>query len=259
MCDIIDGYCHCGLSKYRPVEYLREVMRRNGVLRAVLVQHLGEYDNGYIEYIVTNEPQKFAGVMLINVQSPSADKDLAAWAGRKAFRGIRLLAHTAATHPDIWERAAEVGLNIVVYESPTIAAYVDLIRRFASRHAGTRIVISHLGVLDGREAPGYPSIRHLLDLAEEPNVFIQLSGFHMFGSFPYLELAPIVEMLLAGFGPERSLYGSNFPVMGNDEVYNKELVLLSSGRFGVPANALEDVLSRTAKRLWFDRQAESAD
>ena len=41
---IVDAYSHCGISKYRPVENVQDIMRRNGVARAVLVQHLGEYD-----------------------------------------------------------------------------------------------------------------------------------------------------------------------------------------------------------------------
>jgi hypothetical protein len=37
---MIDGYAHCGLSKYRPVEDVLDVMRSAGVDRAVLCQPL---------------------------------------------------------------------------------------------------------------------------------------------------------------------------------------------------------------------------
>ncbi len=43
--EIIDGYTPCGLSKYEPIEKVRKVMAGAGVQRAVLAQHLGEYDN----------------------------------------------------------------------------------------------------------------------------------------------------------------------------------------------------------------------
>jgi len=84
--DIIDGYCHCGLSKYRPIEDVNLVMNRFGVSRAVLVQHLGEYDNSYIGQVITAQPHRFAGVMLVDVNGDLSALELA------GFKGVRLLA-----------------------------------------------------------------------------------------------------------------------------------------------------------------------
>ncbi|HUE16056.1 MAG TPA: hypothetical protein VMR25_17935, partial [Planctomycetaceae bacterium] len=60
--EIVDAYAHCGLSKYEPIEKVREVMAAAGVSRAVLVQHLGEFDNSYIGPVVQSDPQHLAGV-----------------------------------------------------------------------------------------------------------------------------------------------------------------------------------------------------
>lgn len=40
--------------------------------------------------------------------------------------------------------------------------------------------------------------------------------------------------------------------MEKDAVYGHELSLLIEGKFGVPHDALEQVMSRTASALWFD-------
>ena len=48
----IDGYCHCGISKYQPVDVVLRVMNKHAVDRAVLCQHLGEYDNSYLAEVV---------------------------------------------------------------------------------------------------------------------------------------------------------------------------------------------------------------
>ena len=57
--EVVDGYCHCGTSKYRPIEDIGKVMGRFGVSRAVLVQHLGEFDNRYIERVAGEDPGRW--------------------------------------------------------------------------------------------------------------------------------------------------------------------------------------------------------
>jgi hypothetical protein len=58
---IVDGYAHCGISRYQPVEIVLDTMAQAGVDRAVLCQHLGEYDNSYLAEVVGSRPQQFAG------------------------------------------------------------------------------------------------------------------------------------------------------------------------------------------------------
>jgi len=250
---VIDAYSHCGLSKYRPIESVRAMADRFGVARTVLVQHMGEYDNTYIEGVVAAEPDRFAGVFLIDTDAPDASEALEHEASKGIFRGIRLLAHTLQERPELWEQAAELGLNIVAYDEPTLAIYTDSLADFLRRHGGTRLVLSHFGVLDRSIAPKFPNYDRILSLAEHPNAFLQVSGMHMFDEYPYTELVPLVEQALAAFGAQRLLYGSNYPLIQEDALCGRELALLLKGRLGVPLDAVEQVVRRTARDLWFDR------
>lgn len=248
---VIDGYCHCGLSKYRPVEDVVSTMERHGVSRAVLVQHLGEFDNSYIEGIVRADSDRFAGVLLVDTDDPAADRVLTTWAEKGTFRGLRILAHTITSCPKVWESAAELGLNIVVFDTPTLAPYADLLADFASDHPMTRLVISHLGMPDIAEAPQFGSAERILSLADHPNIYLQLSGMHMFTASPYSDLVPLIGRLAAAFGPERLFYGSNFPVMGEEAVYVSEIDQLRTGKLGVHQAVVDQVLGTTALELWF--------
>ena len=252
MLEIIDGYCHCGVSKYRPEQDVRDVMARFNVTKAVLVQHLGEYDNSYIQQVVRGAPECFAGVLLVNMDDPHVAKQLDDWVADRMFRGIRLLASSLRTHPVVWKRAARLGLVLVVYDEPCLARYAEDLALFAKVHPETHLVISHLGMPDVREAPGYSGQGKILSLAEQPNVFVQISGMHMFSQVPYPDLVPLVEQLVATFGPERLVYGSNYPVMKNEAVYQAERDLLCAGDLGIPRAAVEQVMCGTARRLWFD-------
>ena len=249
--DITDGYSHCGLSKWRPVEDVDRVMDRFGVPRAVLAQHLGEYDNTYIEQIVAARPERFAGVFVVDTKADDAQDALAHWAGKEIFRGIRILARSLDTNPDIWREAVRLGLNIIACDESTLVPYIDSLRNFLSRQPDTRMVLSHFGLWNCIEPADSPNYESILSLADYPGTFLQVSGFHMFTRYPYGEMTPLVERAFETFGPERLLYGSNYPVMEDDAIYGKEIELVGSGEFGVPADAVEQVMNRTAFKLWF--------
>ena len=104
----VDGYSHCGVSKYRPVEDVLAVMRGAGVERAVLCQHLGEYDNSYLAGVVSRHPQTFAAVCLVDPTGADASTELAKWhATESAFRA----AHLAIQVHGAYGYSAEYGIE----------------------------------------------------------------------------------------------------------------------------------------------------
>jgi predicted TIM-barrel fold metal-dependent hydrolase len=247
--DITDAYGHCGLRKYKPVEDVRAIMQRNGVVRAVLAQHLGEYDNSYIEGIVAAAPRKFAGVFLVDLASERAADDVTRWTRRGVFRGIRMPAESLATQRALWQWAAHLRLNFVVYGA--IAAHARELGRFARENAQSVIQIAHLAFPVAAESPAFNSTRPALALAEQPNVVVQISGMHSSGVAPYENLVPWIRMLHSAFGATRLVYGSNFPVMKEDSVYSAEIDLIRRGQLGIPERAAEAVLNSNAVRVWF--------
>src|ERR1700722_9969665 len=90
--EIIDAYAHCGLSKYEPIEKVRETMAAAGVSRAGLVQHLGVFDNSYIGSVVASDPQHVAGVLLVDHRQKDVVGTLERWHASGNFQGIRLTA-----------------------------------------------------------------------------------------------------------------------------------------------------------------------
>ena len=109
--NVVDAYAHCGVSKYEPIETVRDVMSASGVSRAVLVQHLGEFDNSYIERAVAADPQHLAGVCLVDHESDGAVAALEQLADSGRFGGVRLTTDACAARPDVLRAAAELGLR----------------------------------------------------------------------------------------------------------------------------------------------------
>ena len=245
----IDGYSHCGLSKYRPVEDVLAIMHGAGVGRAVLCQHLGEYDNQYLLEVVERYPTTFAAACLVDPTSSQASDDLTMWHSKGGFRGVRLLADWIDDHQAVWTQAVKLGLTLVVYASRGAAAAVPSIIRFATTHPDARIVVTHMGnpqLQDGRLVE-----TELLRLAPLPGVFVQLSGLSQFCEYPYLELHQFIRETVRAFGESRIYWGSNFPVCGNESAYVRDLLQVRSETWALTSDQMECITSRTAQRLWF--------
>jgi L-fuconolactonase len=247
----IDAYAHCGREKYLPVEVLASVMRESGVERAVLCQHLEQFDNSYLASLLRAEPGRFAGAALVDHRAPGWEGALAD-VRRLGFRGIRVTSEALQENPGLSQAAAAAGLHLVLYAPEGIAAVVGPVRELSSAYPQAGFVVSHLGnpaVEDGELRRG----RELLTLADLPNVYVLLSGLGMFCAYPYAPLDALVTDVIEAFGPERVMWGSNFPVGGEAASdYLAELrIVVSRERWGIDVDAAAAISDTTARRLWF--------
>ena len=69
---VVDTHVHAGTTKYEPVESLLDQMARHGVDHAVLIQHMGMYDNSYLVACAEAHPGRFAIACLIDAHEPGA-------------------------------------------------------------------------------------------------------------------------------------------------------------------------------------------
>ena len=247
--EIIDSYTHCGLSKYKPIGDVEDAMKFAGVSRAVLVQHLGEFDNSYIESIVKEQRERFAGVCLVDHESPDAEDQLARLADGGNFKGVRFTVDTLDAAPRLWDTAAGLGMVLVLYAPDGMANHVASLREFLDRHNDCRMVLTHLGNPSVDGAP--ESEQSVLTLAEYPGVYFQVSGMKMFCPYPHEPLYPLVAEAAARFGGKRLLWGSNYPVVGDRQDYRGDLQLLLDGKLPVPDADIPAIAGGNALSLWF--------
>lgn len=249
--EFVDAYVHCGLSKYKPLPEVERAMRLARVDRAVLVQHLGEFDNTYIQKAVTKNPEKFAGVFLVDYTQDSIYNELRRWANTGRFRGVRFLLESLELNPLLWQEAVNLNLNIIVYEPEGIAKGFNLLKNFLKKNPTATMILSHLGVPNLKTDPEFIQHGSLYQLSEYQNVYFQVSGMHMFCPYPYNLLWPVIKQGLDSFGAERMLWGSNYPVLGNDEDYVREVELIRSGGLPIPKSEIHRVMNGTAVEVWF--------
>lgn len=122
-------------------------------------------------------------------------------------------------------RAEEAGLiaslSLMPHQMPALA-------EMAARHPALKILLHHQMFFGPRSRTG-PADLALADkvAAASPSVFVKISGPGNVAApgeeYPYPDLAWIGEGLLARFGSERLLWGSDFPVSTRHITYRQSL------------------------------------
>ena len=250
---IVDAYTHCGLSKYKPIESVREVMEKAGVSYAVLVQHLDEFDNSYIGNIASDDPEHFAGVCQVNSTSPSALNDLNKLSSSGIFKGVRFAADTLITSPELWQAAIDLNMIIVLYAPDGIVKHVESLAASLGMNPSCQLVLTHMGNPDTKEAPDFIDYKSVFRLAQYNNIYYQISGMKMFCSYPHEIFYPLIKEAHKNFGVSRLIWGSNYPVVGNKEDYKKDLNLVLEGQLPIPKNEISQVIGANSVKLWFRR------
>jgi len=148
------------------------------------------------------------------------ERTLDACAGEPALVGIR---HLINVEPDPdWIVQPEVldGLRVLAARGLTFD-YVGILPRhlehvpsIAQRIPDLRIVIDHLGKPPIAAGEFEPWSSLLARAALMPNVFAKLSGLDTGSAFAWgvADIAPYVDRALELFGPERLMFGSDWPV-----------------------------------------------
>lgn len=223
---IVDTHCHAGLKKYEPIESLLYHMDRAGVDKAVLIQYAGNSDNTYLVECLQKHPGRFAAAMIV---APDDDgTQIRHWAAQ-GLGGIRLPANSRAQTADPlaqWRTAAELDLVVSAPCNPAALLgpeFTEVIDTFPD----LRIVIEHLGGGGHDAQPPYDEFRRVLQLAERPKLTIKMPGFGEFCRvpLPFDPVPPLPRMCVEAFGPERVMWGSDFPPVSSREGYDNSLAV----------------------------------
>ena len=228
----------------------------------VLVQTLSSVDETREFLAVAGASDLVAGVVgWVDLAAPDVADAIAAL--RVAPGGDRLVGirHQAEDEPDPrWLLRPEVVRGIaavaaagltydVLVKPPQHAAAVEL----ADLVPGVRLVLDHAGK-PAVAAGGYePWAAFLTSLAARPNVFCKLSGLVTeadWTKWTVEDLKPYAAHVLETFGPDRVLFGSDWPVCElaatYDQVYESALACTA----GLSTSEQAEVFGATATRAY---------
>jgi predicted TIM-barrel fold metal-dependent hydrolase len=246
-----------------PRELALAYLDEHGVDRAVLVQPVfrGE-DNSDVAECAAAAPERFAAVCVVDPRVPGAGERLDHWATHHACRGLRLrprIPGEDAAFGDpatdvVWEQARRLGVVISVLAGPEHLATLAVL---AERFPEVAVVVDHLAHPDAAAGARAAAFQALLDLARHPHVFIKVSGYYYFSkqSYPYEDCWDLVRALHDRFGPDRLIWGSDFPHVLLKTGYRRSLLLAERFFAFFTAADRELFLGGNAARLYWPRAA----
>ena len=241
---VVDGHVHVGLTKYVPAEVLLAQMEVAGIDKALLVQYGGCHDNVYLRQCMDRFPGRFASLGGVDYTADDVADRIRREVSENNLAGLRIPAATRSEA--VWEAVGELG--IMASLSGGIAGMIDpQMEEYIKRFPGARFRIEHMGWFpDVSRAPDYAEYERLLSYSAYPNVVFMVSGFYAFGeAYPYSEAVPFIERVLDAYGPERMIWGSDFPPVAGKETVSMTLEMVRTwGCFS--ESDLEWVLGKSA-------------
>jgi predicted TIM-barrel fold metal-dependent hydrolase len=204
-------------TPWSAAEVLRE-MDAAGVAKAIIVPPSWEGDRNDLGIAAAREhPHRFAVMGRFDSDAPGAQGQLAGWLRQPGMLGMRFSFHTPLLRQPfldgrfdwVWGAAERAGLPVMVLLHQ---AYLDRVEPIAREHPGLRIVIDHLGLVNGeKDAHAFRDLDRLLALARFANVAAKASALPCYTDepYPYRGLHPHIRRVYDAFGPRRMFWGTD--------------------------------------------------
>ena len=239
----------------RNAEMLLEQMAANGVEKTVLVQTIYyRWDNSYVAHVVRQYPDKFMAVGRINPEDPAAADHLSMWTEEHGLHGMRLSPSAQAAGDwfagplmdPIFARAQELGVPLLILT--TSSRLLDLARRLEN-YPDLDVVIDHMASVHPEDAEGR---RILMDLARFARVHVKISHSWRLSNegYPWRDTHGLVEEVYQTYGPQRVMWGTDWPVCLKDTTYSEALTAVRDEMKFIAPRDLEWVMCKSVLRLW---------
>lgn len=216
-----------------------------GVLAAASMY--GDYNDYMLEAVRAHKRLRATAIV-----SPDIDPSTLREMNDAGIVGIRLQFRNVESPPDLtsytyqrlFRRIADLGWHVHLHdEGERLPRFIkDVV------NAGPRLVIDHFGrpsAPDGLTSDGF---RAVLDAVDGGNTWVKLSGGFRLKGQDFVNSA--AELLLRHAGPERLLWGSDWPFAAyEDDMSYEEAVAQYS--LAVPDRDVRRAIDQTALRFYF--------
>lgn len=240
-----------------PAEEFLTLMYGAGVDRAILVQAFGayKYDNSYVADAAARHPDRFVAVCIVDATAADAPQKLDYWVNERGVRGLRVVTwtepETMLDDPRInpvWRRATDLRIPVCVL---TNFHQLPRLGRVLERFPDLRIALDHLGLPRLDDAPDFRKEQALFDLARYSNFYGKFSSWTLAAAAKRGNrgCAEFFRHLIDTFGPQRLMWGTNFPA-SNDRSYRGFVDFAKEQLSFLSADEERWVFGDTALSLW---------
>lgn len=200
-----------------------------------------------------------------DLEATDAPARIRALAADPLLVGLRPMVHDIADddwllRPPLGPALAEMQARGLVFDALVRPHHLPRLIRFAQAYPGLPVVIDHLAKPDiaaGPEGPGWAAwARDMAVLAAMPQVSCKLSGMATEAGPDWRveQLRPFADLALAQFGPDRLLWGSDWPVLRLAGSYPRWRQATAELLASQPQAARDAILGGNAARIYLGRR-----
>jgi L-fuconolactonase len=264
----IDGSMDVLQRDYLPGDLLAEIDRA-GIGRVVSVQARQSLAETRWLLDLANEHPFVGGVVgWVPLAEPDVARHLDAFSQYAAFKAVRHVVQDEPNDSFLQDGRFNAGVHLLRRYD---LAYDLLIRdrqlneaiSFVDRHPTQRFILDHLAKPQIRAAIHEPWRDQIIDLAQRENVTCKISGMVTEADSRHWnadQLRPYLDNVLAAFGPNRLMFGSDWPVLLLACSYERWHHTVTCWSESLSADEREWLFSRTAATAYrIDIQADGGE
>lgn len=256
-----------------PIEVLQTYEELMGFDKVVLLQtpcYGPQYE--YINAILAKYPGRYATVGVPNPQNKTAYLNTVRLClGEYGYKGLKFespdipFAMLAPQNAFIYEEIMKFNAYFVMDMGWGTGPHdypIDDMLEIARRYPMLKIILPHLGVSriwDPKEYHDnkFDCLRKTLSILERSeNVWFDMSGLpalvEQFDEYPYPTIAKLLTCVKEEGGIGRVMWGSDMPTALCPCTYKQHLTTLTLHCDFLSDSELENILGKTAQRVWFD-------
>jgi len=238
---------------------LEPVLKGCGVARTVLVQASNSVEETRWMLGLADAHPFIAGVVgWVDLTGPEVGRQLDELTAHPKFKGVRHLVESEPAddwlaRPDVLRALGVLASYGVSYDLLVHTRHLGHVKTVAEKCPGLSLVVDHMAKPPVARGEVEEWARELKGVAAYPNVRCKLSGLVTEAdvtSWRAEDLRPFVERALEFFGPERLMFGSDWPVCLLAASYGQVLESFQSLLSGLSDEERGRIFARNAAEFY---------
>lgn len=237
---------------------LRPILAQHRIARTILVQAaptIGETE--FMLDLAARTPFVAGVVGWVDFTAADARDRIEALAQNPLLVGLRPMVQDISDddwllRDDLAPAIAAMIAHDLVFDALVLVCHLPRLARFVERYPDLRVVIDHGAKPHIRDRGFAPWQQAIAPLAANPRVVCKLSGLVTEASADWTadDVRPYCDELLRLFGPERLLWGSDWPVVNLAGGYDRWREVAWASLAGLTSTERDAVLGGNAEKLY---------